>query len=398
MANNVVSDEEFENKESCRTYLLTYSKADLSVVPNQRAFTDIVLEAFSIGSAKVIVEHWATCTENHADGEHQHYHMALKLSGTRRWRPLHQHIYKTRKISVNFSSKSYGYLAAYRYVCKDKPYESVLHSTVHPNLKDAKSPVSKRGFTQSSQNSKKRQCSEGTPLKAKSTPAKRRLSNSEVAKFLVENDIKTDTHLMSVANQRQSEDQPDLFNFILNKSSKSLSELICVTWKMHSAPKTIERQHKCRLDLVVETADTACIEGCNGTWLVCARQVLKNNNINIYVFADALRECLKRGRKKNNNILLTGPTNCGKSFLLNPVELIFNCFVNPASGKYAWVGLDECELAYLNDFRWSAELIAWNEFLLLLEGQTVHLPRPKKPVCHRHGYKQREFHANLGYK
>ena len=218
---------------------------------------------------------------------------------------------------------------------------------------------------------------EGTPLKDKSTPAKRRLSNSEVAKFLVENDIKTDTHLMSVANQRQSEDQPDLFNFILNKSCKSLSELICVTWKMHSAPKTIERQHKCRLDLVVETADTACVEGCNGTWLVCARQVLKNNNINIYVFADALRECLKRGRKKNNNILLTGPTNCGKSFLLNPVELIFNCFVNPASGKYAWVGLDECELAYLNDFRWSAELIAWNEFLLLLEGQTGHLPRPK---------------------
>ena len=56
---------------------------------------------------------------------------------------------------------------------------------------------------------------------------------------------------------------------------------------------------------------------------------------------------------------------------------MFDCFVNPAGGKYAWVGLDECQLLFLNDFRWSAELIAWNEFLLLLEGQTVHLPRPK---------------------
>ena len=56
---------------------------------------------------------------------------------------------------------------------------------------------------------------------------------------------------------------------------------------------------------------------------------------------------------------------------------MFKCFVNPATGKYAWVGLDECEVAYLNDFRWSAEIIAWNDFLLLLEGQTVHLPRPK---------------------
>ena len=77
------------------------------------------------------------------------------------------------------------------------------------------------------------------------------------------------------------------------------------------------------------------------------------------------------------NILIVGPTNCGKSFLLNPLELIFNAFVNPACGKYAWIGLDDCEIAYLNDFRWSPETISWSDFLLLLEGQTVHLPRPK---------------------
>jgi len=41
------------------------------------------------------------------------------------------------------------------------------------------------------------------------------------------------------------------------------------------------------------------------------------------------------------------------------------------------VGLDECEVAYLNDLRWTEERIKWNDFLLLLEGQTVHLPRPK---------------------
>ena len=56
---------------------------------------------------------------------------------------------------------------------------------------------------------------------------------------------------------------------------------------------------------------------------------------------------------------------------------MFNAFVNPATGRYAWVGLDECEVAYLNDFRWSQEIIAWKDFLLLLEGQTVHFPRPK---------------------
>ena len=56
---------------------------------------------------------------------------------------------------------------------------------------------------------------------------------------------------------------------------------------------------------------------------------------------------------------------------------MFKAFVNPATDRYPWVGLDECKVAYLNDFRWSTEIIAWSDFQLLLEGQTVHLPRPK---------------------
>ena len=56
---------------------------------------------------------------------------------------------------------------------------------------------------------------------------------------------------------------------------------------------------------------------------------------------------------------------------------MFKRFVNPANGKYAWVSLEECEVAYMNDFRWSSEMISWSDFLLLMEVQTVHLPRPK---------------------
>lgn len=153
--------------------------------------------------------------------------------------------------------------------------------------------------------------------------------------------------------------------------------MISTTWKINNAPKVLARQQKERLQVVMDFTHTECVNDCNGQWLTCAREVLRNNNINCYVFADAVRQCLVKGRQKHVNILLVGPTNCGKSFLLNPLELMFKSFMNPATGRYAWVGLDECELAYLNDFRWSAELIAWNDFLLLLEGQTVHLSRPK---------------------
>ena len=44
---------------------------------------------------------------------------------------------------------------------------------------------------------------------------------------------------------------------------------------------------------------------------------------------------------------------------------------------YAWTGLDETEVAFLNDFRRSKELIAWHELLNLLKGTPCKLSRPK---------------------
>ena len=75
--------------------------------------------------------------------------------------------------------------------------------------------------------------------------------------------------------------------------------------------------------------------------------------------------------------MLVGCADSGKSFLLNPLCKLFKTFVNPAVNKYAWVGVEEYEEIYLNDFWRSSALITWKDLLLLLEGHTVHLPAPK---------------------
>ena len=62
--------------------------------------------------------------------------------------------------------------------------------------------------------------------------------------------------------------------------------------------------------------------------------------------------------------IFTKPTEC--------VE-----FSNPASTSFAWVGAEKAEILFLNDFRWTLAVIQWHDFLLLLEGQLVHLPAPK---------------------
>ena len=40
------------------------------------------------------------------------------------------------------------------------------------------------------------------------------------------------------------------------------------------------------------------------------------------------------------------------------------------------IGAESAEIIFLNDFRWSPQVLAWHDMLLLSEGQTVHLPAP----------------------
>ena len=147
---------------------------------------------------------------------------------------------------------------------------------------------------------------------------------------------------------------------------------------MQCASHGLEWSRKTRIQVISETLNSDCVETCREKyWLKCAKKILRNNKINQYFFASAMRNALIKGTQKNN-ILIVGPTNRGKSFLLNPLELIFNAFVNPATTKYSWTNLENKEVAFLNDFRWSPGSIAWSDFLLLLMvGQTVSLRRPK---------------------
>lgn len=54
--------------------------------------------------------------------------------------------------------------------------------------------------------------------------------------------------------------------------------------------------------------------------------------------------------------MITGPANCGKSFLIGPLSTIFRTFQNPATSSFAWVGVEDAEVIVLNDFRWSQQV------------------------------------------
>ena len=169
------------------------------------------------------------------------------------------------------------------------------------------------------------------------------------------------------------------------KKKMALSDLFASTKRLEAASEPIQRASMSSMDLIEKAYQkNDCV--CQGQWLTCANQVLVSNGVHPYVFADRVRTLLSKGRGKLRNVIIVGPANCGKTFLLRPLGIIFKTFSNPANDKYGWVGADKAEVIFLNDFRWSSELIKWNEFLLLLEGHTVHLPAPKNRFARTHQF------------
>ncbi len=116
--------------------------------------------------------------------------------------------------------------------------------------------------------------------------------------------------------------------------------------------------------------------------MVSAQQLLEGNSITLKSFCKAIYTVLEKGRGKYQNIYIHGPANCGKTFILLPLKSIYRAFRNPATGTFAWMGSDEAEIIFLNDFRWTATVIAWADLLQALEGDIVRLPAPKN-FCRR---------------
>lgn len=188
--------------------------------------------------------------------------------------------------------------------------------------------------------------------------------------------------LVSLAVQQKREGDSRLAEFIANRGSNAVDEALSVAKDFSEAEAKLQRAKKTRLEILQEAKEAACIEDCGGRWLEAAIQLLKQNGIAVVAFCNAVHVALEKGRGKYHNIYIYGPANSGKTFILSPLKVIYNTFCNPATGSFAWMGAEEAEVIFLNDFRWNPAIIAWGDLLQALEGDLVHLPAPKN-FCKR---------------
>ena len=379
---------ELKSSDPRRTYLVTYSHADKELFPTRKDFAIACHDAFN---GKDFVSYYACCEENHEDGT-PHYHATLQLKKPCRWGVAKKRLAK-QGATVNFSEGPANadgkYAWIYRYITKLDP--DVYHSKTHPTLDRIKQKFSRTSVATCSRKRNSQASSSNTGTQSVTTPRpqkrSRRITNEDVSNYCREKEIKTIDELLADAETRRLNGDTTLSSFLLNRSLKSVTELVEVTWRMAKAVTKVRNLSIPRMDALRLASQSPCVQKCNGLWLQSALEILRLNSINKYVYADRMRDALQYGRGKDRNIFIIGPGNSGKTFLLKPLRLIYpESFINPSSSHFSWDGVDQSTLIFLNDYRWHIRSkggnISWGDLLNLLEGFKCDLPAPRNQRSH----------------
>ena len=360
--------QELDRRTARKVYLITYSRANPELCPTREIFSEMVIQSFNFARGQVRLLHWAVSKEPHEGGGY-HFHMCICLSNNKRWGPVKEAL-AARGIVVNFQERNdiFNYVGAYLYVCKID--RDVLHSNPHPDLSNV---TQYRTANASRANLRRGSVSQ------RSSRRVTKLTNLNVVQIIRYKGIKDDTSLFALAEENFNQGHTALMEFVPNTPERKYKELISKVWKVKNAVEETRLQNTTRMDKVREELLKSCVPECddNRQWFTLAMDILNRNNVDSLTFAKDVRTLLKEGRKKGTNIIITGPRDCGKTFILRPLTKIFNCFTNPSSGTYAFVGLEKKEVAFLNDLRYSPVMIPWQDFLNLLEGMEVHISAPK---------------------
>ena len=218
-----------------KTYLITYSQANLEKFPTRQSFANSVVEAFASESTKCCLLHWVCSMEDHQEGG-THYHMALKFNMNKRWLSAKKSLVERHGISAHFSDNHNNYYSAYRYATKSN--KEAVHSDDHPNLVDARSPKTKAGTKSLRKSMVEKQLaknSKGACPSSSGNLKRKRLSNLDVSQLVIDQNIHNDIELLSLAHIQKEEGKVDLAEFILKKTPKALNELSTCTWRMETA-------------------------------------------------------------------------------------------------------------------------------------------------------------------
>jgi len=271
-------------------YLATYSQADLVKVPSRKHFAEMV--------------------------------------------QVRENIKRIHDIDLDFSEWHDNYYSVWTYVTKcDAHFQT---SEGHPPLSNP--PITAMATAAKRANAcRVLDLPHSIPSKKAPKPFKPpRLTNEGVGQIILKNQVKNEQDLYCLAKLQAKEGKSDLQNYLYkHPNSKMHADLISTVWKIEAADMDIARQEKSRIEILEDAKLKPCSEDpigeikCNGSWLAASIDIMHKNSIDRKQFSDSILNCLKHGRGKGRNVMIVGPTNSAKSFILMPLTKIYTCFMTP---------------------------------------------------------------------
>lgn len=348
-----------------RSYLITWPHTNRAgrLRPNEKSreeFAEYIKGAYA--SANLSPPHqFVVVRELHQSGD-VHFHAAVNHAKQHRWRQLAAFL-RARGVFARFDEFD-DYPQAVRYLVEESA------SKPAPDLDTC--PFWSRGHPPMS--GSRRVTDVPREPAPEASPSKRRRATFSLADLydvVTSRNIRTEVGLLALAHEDRR-----LVEFCMKKQGK-VQSFINQAWNLANAEKRLQRQEMSRLAILKETAEKhPCV--CGGSWNDAAVQIITQNGLQNNEVQHAIYRALALGRRKFTNVALVGPRNCGKSFLLAPLCDIYRTFQNPQpGGSYPLVGLLDAEMVYLDDFRYTPDLMRWNIMLIWLGGGAFQVPVPK---------------------
>ena len=110
--------------------------------------------------------------------------------------------------------------------------------------------------------------------------------------------MKSYTELPAFAKEQKLEEKTDVGEFLLNRGSKFVAEVLHTAWDMENFQETLQKKYKFRLQLLYDSLDQEWVPDCHGRWVTCAKEVLTRNDISVSDFAQSVLTFLEKGRGK----------------------------------------------------------------------------------------------------
>ena len=167
-----------------------------------------------------------------------------------------------------------------------------------------------------------------------------------------------------------------------------MQDIIARCWRFEKVEEAVVQGGKTRMTILAEAKARPCV--CDNKWIGAAQHIFDLNGLNANEWRAAVLFSLEHGRSKGTVVCHAGlEGNEGKSFLLAPLPLVYGpekVFATPSKGSFPLLGLEQCRLALLDDWRFGDDVISYNVQLLWFEGKSVMIARPQNSFAGHYRY------------